>query len=515
MPVYVTQSIKRAAQVNPQGVATICGTRRRSWRDVLDRVRRIADALARLGIAAGEPVGILANNSDAYLELQFALPWLNAVIVPLNTRLAPAEIDYMLGDAGIRCLFVDAASTPLLDQCSHDFEHIIGLDDGCPKDYLSYERLIDDHQGIDDAATGGDTLAGIFYTGGNTGLAKGVMLSHLNLCTNAMNCIPMVGYQADSVYLHAAPMFHLSDGMVNYALTMLGGTHVFLPKFDATACLDLIQTHRVTNIALVPTMVELLVRLAEHQPYDLTCLRQIQFGASPMPDGTLQRAIKLWPDMLFLHGWGMTELSPIGSMLPHALRNPAVAGSRLRSCGTVAYNMEIEIVDAEDQPLAPGNIGEIAVRGPAVMQGYLNKPAETAAALRNGWLHTGDAAYMDDEGLIFIVDRLKDMIISGGENVYSTEVENAISRLPGVAQVAVIGIPHPVWGEAVHAIVVPEAGTTLTEDAIMEGCRATIARYKCPRSVALSLDPLPLTGAGKINKRALRAGAANIMHPTV
>jgi long-chain acyl-CoA synthetase len=223
-----------------------------------------------------------------------------------------------------------------------------------------------------------------------------------------------------------------------------------------------------------------------------------------MPEATLRRALELWPDLLWLHGWGMTEISPIGSALPHELRRPAVAGARMRSCGHAVLNCEIRIADAEGNEVPRGTVGELLIRGPNVMLGYWNKPEETAAALRDGWLHTGDAAHMDEDGLITIVDRLKDMIISGGENIYSTEVEGAISLYPGVAQVAVIGVPHERWGETVHAVVVPRADVELDPEAIRTHCRSLIAGYKVPRSVEIRTAPLPLSGSGKVLKPALR-----------
>jgi long-chain acyl-CoA synthetase len=248
----------------------------------------------------------------------------------------------------------------------------------------------------------------------------------------------------------------------------------------------------------------MMVEHPEAARFDLSALRQIQFGAAPMPEPVLERAVKLWPEVLFLHGWGMTELAPIGAAMPYDLRRPAVAGARMRSCGHAILNCEVKIVDPDGRELPRGKVGELVIRGPNVMLGYWNKPAETAAALRNGWLHTGDAAAMDEHGFITIVDRLKDMIISGGENIYSTEVENAIAAFPGVSQVAVIGVPHERWGEAVHAIVVPRAEAKLDPDAIRAHCRTLIAGYKIPRSFEIRTRPLPLSGSGKVLKPALR-----------
>ncbi len=501
----LTQGLKRAAQINRAGTGTIFGERRRSWGTITDRVARFAGALRALGLREGGRVAILALNSDDYLELHYAIVWAGGAMVPINTRLAPAEIAYILADSTPAIIVADEHCMTHLAQPLPDTIRVkIILGEQTRPGWGAYEPLLREHAPVPDAERRDDHLAGIFYTGGSTGRAKGVMLSHDNLVSNALNTIPLVGYGQDSIYLHAAPMFHLADGMATFAMTMVGGTHVMIPRFDAAACLDAFQRHRVTNVTLVPTMVAMLADHPDAREYDLSALRQIQFGASPMPEATLQRAVALWPNVLFLHGWGMTEIAPIGTALPWSLRVPRVAGTRMRSCGHGVLNCEVRIVDEKGTEVPRGTVGELVIRGPSVMLGYWNKPAETAAALRDGFLHTGDAAYMDENGLIYIVDRLKDMIISGGENVYSTEVESAISLHPDVAEVAVIGIPDPHWGELVHAIVVPRAGAALDADAVRAHCRTLIAGYKVPRSVEISATPLPLSGSGKVLKSVLR-----------
>jgi long-chain acyl-CoA synthetase len=504
---FLTKPLKRAALMRPNATATIDGERRRTWAEVHDRVPRLAAALRELGITTGYRVAVLAFNSDRYFELHFALPWAGAAIVPMNTRLAPAEIEFMMRDAGCLAIFVDETHLPVLDQMPEvkaGLKAIILMSDSAAPGCLAYEDLIAGSAPAEDLAPGGSNMAGIFYTSGSSGRSKGVVLSHDNLVQNAVNALIEIGYDKDSVYLHAAPMFHLTDGMSTFSLTMIGGTHVFIPKFDARQVLETVQKHGVTNLCLVPTMIEMLVTLAEKEPFDLSTLKQFQFGASPMPEATLERAIRLWPDMLYLHGWGMTELSPLGTTLPFEYRDPKVAGKKLKSCGVPALNEEIRIVDENGNDVPLGVVGEMIVRGPMVMQGYWNMPEETAKTVRNGWMHTGDAAYRDEEGLIYIADRLKDMIISGGENVYSTEVENVIGRYPGVAQVAVIGLPHPKWGESVHAVIIPEPGVEIDTDDVTRFVKSQIAGYKAPRSWSIRTEPLPLTSSGKVSKRLLR-----------
>lgn len=506
----LTQSLKRAAQVRPRDTATICGTRRRTWSECLERVARAAAGLHALGVKDGDRVGILALNSDRYFEAYYAVPWAGAIMLPLNTRLTAMDLEYMLNDSETGVLCVDEAFVHLLpgmrERCPA-LQHVIylGDDTALGEGLLGWEDLVARHEPAPDAGRNSQDVAGIFYTGGSTGRPKGVMLSHGNLVSNAVNAIYMIGYDASSIFLHAAPMCHLTDGMSTLAITMAAGTHTFIPKFDALQVLQQIAEHKVTNVTLVPTMIAMLLEVPGIETMPLDSLRQFMFGSAPMPDATLQRAVAIWPGMLFLHGWGMTELSPIGTMLPMSMRKPAIAGDRLRSCGQVMPNLELRVVDADDREVTRGTTGEIVVRGPTVMQGYWKKPAETAAAIRDGWFHTGDAAFMDEDGYVYIVDRLKDMIISGGENIYSTEVENAISLMPGVAEVAVIGIPDDKWGERVHAIVVARDGASLTPEAVQAWAREKVAGYKVPRSVSIRSEPLPLSGAGKVLKSELRA----------
>lgn len=505
----LTQTLKRAAQLRPRSAATICCDRHRTWAEVLDRVARAAAGLQRLGLELGGRVAVLALNSDRYFEAYYAVPWAGGVLVPLNTRLAPADLQYMVRDAGVRTLCVDESFVAMVAGLRADcpqLEHVIFLGDepAAGAGLLAWDDLVSRHEPALDAGRGGSDLAGIFYTGGSTGRPKGVMLSHGNLVSNAVNGCYMIGYDASSIFLHAAPMCHLTDGMSTVAVTMAAGAHVFIAKFDPMQVLEQVARHNITNVTLVPTMIAMLLEVPGIADMDLSSLRQFMFGSAPMPEATLKRAVAIWPDMLFLHGWGMTELSPIGTMLPLSMRKPAIAGDRLKSCGQAMPNIELLVVDGDDREVPRGTAGEIVVRGPTVMQGYWGKPAETAAAMRNGWFHTGDAAVMDEDGYVYIVDRLKDMIISGGENIYSTEVENAISLMPGVLEVAVIGIPDDKWGERVLAIVVPRPGASVSEEAVIAWSRNRIAAYKCPRSVMVRAERLPLSGAGKVLKSELR-----------
>lgn len=506
---YLTQGLRRAAQVRPREQSTVFKDRRRIWSETADRVARIAGGLKETGVRPGDRVAILALNSDRYFELLYAIPWLGAAMVPVNTRLATPEIRYVLEDSGARVLFIDAAmkahETALAGQ-KPGVEAVFYLDDDAPPAGMRpYEELVA-APAIADAGAGGDTLAGLFYTGGTTGKSKGVMLSHNNLVWNAMNVVAGMYYDQDTTYLHSAPMFHLADTGSTFAVTACGGCHVFVPCFDPADCLQTMEQEKVTQAVFVPTMINMLANHPKAGDFDLSSLRYIPYGASPMPEGVLRKALEVLPNCQFIHAYGMTETAPVLTVLPprYTTLDGPYASGRLKSCGLAAHTAELKIVDENRREVPRGAIGEVAAKGPMIMLGYWNKPEETAAVLQDGWYYSGDAAYMDDDGFVFIVDRLKDMIISGGENVYSLEVENAISLMPGVAEVAVIGVPNAKWGESVHAVIVPRDGANLTAEAVIAQCRTQIAGYKCPRSVEFRDTPLPLSGAGKVLKRELR-----------
>jgi long-chain acyl-CoA synthetase len=475
---------------------------------------KLAGALRGLGLGPGGRVAILALNSDRFLEYLYAVPWAGGIVVPVNVRLAPPEILQILEDSGSEILIVDdafQAMLPAFHGRMASVRHVVLASEGPAPDgpagfeIAGFEEILAATEPVDDAGRHGEDVAGIFYTGGTTGRAKGVMLTHANLLANSTNLLAALSMDAQTVYLHAAPMFHLSDLGSTFGVTMAGGTHAFIPKFDPAATLRAIQEDRVTFCALLPVMVGMIVQRPDVGDYDLSSLRTIGYGGSPMPDAVLAGVMRALPACRLSQAYGMTELSPVATLLrpeDHAIEGP-LAG-RLRSAGRVIEGLELKIVDAQDDEVPRGAAGEIIVRGPTVMKGYWNQPEATAQALRGGWMHTGDMGTMDGEGFLYVVDRLKDMIITGGENVYSAEVENAIHQHPAVAMCAVIGIPSTQWGESVHAIAVPKDGHTLTEELLLAHCRERIAGYKCPRSVEIRPQPLPLSGAGKILKTELR-----------
>jgi long-chain acyl-CoA synthetase len=504
----ITHGLRRALQVKPHAVAILEGDRTLTWAELGERVARLAGALRQLGVTKGDRVAVLMQNSVRYLELYLAVGWAGAIVVPLNIRWSVAENRSALEDCAARLLVIDdafvdagkalAAGIPALT--------LMHADDGAPPaGVVGYEARLAAAAAIPDAMAGRDDPAGIFYTGGTTGRSKGVTLSHGNLTFNALQSLAEGVFPPDAIYLHAPPMFHIANGWSMYCMMINGGTNVVIRAFTPEAAAAAIERFRVTHTLFVPTMIQMFVDHPGIAGYDLSSLRQIVYGASPIAEALLDRAMARLPGVRFMQAYGMTELSPLATILsPEDHVGEGRAKGRHRSGGRASLGVEIQIVDADGQPVPPRTVGEIAVRGDNVMTGYWNRPDETAKAIVDGWMHTGDGGYMDEDGFVYIVDRIKDMIITGGENVYSTEVENVVAQHPAVQQCAVIGVPHPHWGEAVHAVVVCKPGASLDPAELIAFCKERIGHYKCPRSVDVRTEPLPISGAGKILKRELR-----------
>ncbi len=521
----LTQGIHRAVQLYANRPALVAEGVARDWATFADRVARLAGVLTAQGVAAGDRVAMLGHNSPRFVEYYFATLWAGAVMVPVNTRWALPEKIHSLNDSGARLLLVDgpfAGEANALRRACPGLENLVLRDsgggswEGAPADNgpdadaigdaLDYEAALAQAQAVPDARRGGEDLAALFYTGGTTGRAKGVMLSHDNFLANSMNALVNLGITADSVHLHVSPLFHVAGGSRVFTTTVAGGTHAVIPRFEPDLFLEAIARFKVTITVVVPTMLNALLQHPRLDDYDLSSLQLLTYGASPMPESLLRRAMARLPGVTFLQSYGMTELSPVATCLSpryHKFEGPDAG--RIRSAGQAVFNADVAVMDAEDRALAPGEVGEICVRGPMVMLGYWQQPELTAQTLRGGWMHTGDAGYLDDEGFLFLVDRVKDMIISGGENVYSAAVENVLYKFPGVHECAVIGVPDDRWGEAVYAIVVAEPGVQIDEQALLDHCREQLAGYECPKTIDLRAEALPKSGAGKILKADLRA----------
>ncbi|MBJ8343895.1 long-chain-fatty-acid--CoA ligase [Antrihabitans sp. YC2-6] len=504
---YLTQALHRWASATLAGVATACGERVRTFAETRERVSRLAGGLRRIGVAHEDRVGILSLNSDRYIESLFAIPWADGVLNPVNIRWSPTEIAYSLEDSQTRVLIVDdvfAQAVPAVQAIYPGLRTVIHAGDGPTPDFaISYEELITESEPTGDACRSGDDLAGIFYTGGTTGAPKGVMLTHANLVSAALGGLASGSFFRHGVTprsLHVAPVFHLADFAFFLMTSIGGGANIAVPMFDPENVLELIGTQSVTDTLLVPTMIQMLADHPKVSAYDMSSLRTIVYGASPISPALLGRAQNAWPTVDFVQAYGMTELAALATILPAADHSD---GTRQRSAGLMAPISEVRIADGDGTNVPHGVVGEIWVRGPQVMRGYWHKPQETTEALQNGWMRTGDAGYLDEDGYLYIVDRLKDMIITGGENVYSSEVENALAQHKAVAACAVIGLPDERWGERVHAVIVRAPHSSVTAAELQVHTRNLIAGYKVPRSVSF-VDALPISGAGKILKRSLR-----------
>ncbi|MFT5577334.1 MAG: long-chain acyl-CoA synthetase [Paraglaciecola psychrophila] len=507
----LTQGIHRAAQLYPKRPALVSAEGIVSWSEFEQRVARLAGVFQSLGLQPGDRVAMLSHNSPRYVEFYFAALWAGGVILTINTRWAMAEKTHCLNDARAKILLVGAAFTDDIEDLK---EHCPSLQSVIYADttsatmaagLLDYEQALANTAPVADANRSGEDLAALFYTGGTTGKAKGVMLSHNNFMANSMNAIVNLGLSSDSIHLHVSPLFHLAGGSRLFTLTAVGGTHAVIPSFNADNFLDAIERFRVTATVVVPTMLNTLLQHPTINDYDVSSLRLLTYGASPMPEALMRGAMAKFPDIAFLQSYGMTELSPVATMLLpkyHCFEGPNAG--RIRSAGQAVLNADIAVVDETGKAQPQGVVGEVCVRGPMVMQGYWRQPELTKQVVRDGWMHTGDAGYLDEEGFLFLSDRIKDMIISGGENVYSTAVENVLYRHEAILECAIIGIPDEKWGEAVHAIVVLKEAAIATEQELISHCRATLAGYECPKTVAIISGELPKSGVGKILKAELR-----------
>ncbi|MGY1601709.1 long-chain-fatty-acid--CoA ligase [Geodermatophilus sp. SYSU D00815] len=501
----LTQGLHRAAQHDPAGVSTICGPRVRTHAETLDRVARLAGALQGLGLRTGGRAAILSLNSDRYVESACAALWAGGVVVPVNTRWSVPEIVDSLVEIDARILVVDDAFAAMAEdiRSAHPrLQHVVHAGDGpAPAGMLAYEELVAAAAPVEDAYRHGDDLAAILFTGGTTGRSKGVMLSHANMMTSIFGCLATEQFLTPGgTFLMVMPMFHVGGLGVAFAQVTRGGRQVIMPGFDPLAVLEAIPEHRITDLGLVPTMIQMLVDHERVEEFDLTSVGRVFYGASPISEGLLQRAMKTMPEAAFSQLYGMTELAPSVTFLSPEDHDDPV---RRRSAGRPLAHVQVRVVDKDGAEVPRGATGEIVVRGGNVMLGYWERPVETAEALRGGWMHTGDGGYMDDDGFVYICDRMKDMIISGGENVYSAEVESVLSLHPAVAMCAVIGVPDERWGERVHAVVVPVAGGTITLPELRAFCAERIAGYKTPRSMEL-VEAMPLSAAGKVLKTELR-----------
>ncbi len=491
-------------------VGFVDGDYRGTFAEHGDRVFRLCHALRhQLGIEPGDRFAVMATNSHQYLELYHAAFLGAGVINPLNLRLAGLELDYIARDSGTEVVFVDAffaqhfANAMAASDEPSPIRHMVLIGEGDVPHDISYEDLLAGAEPVvpDEPEETDDVV--LMYTGGTTGLPKGVLLDHRAEMLNLYHVAMAIDFDSESRYLHQTPMFHAASMSAVLGTPAAGGTSVFIPLFDPGAAMALIEEHQVTQTVMVPTMIAMMLQHPDFAPERLASLTDLTYGASPMPSAILEKLLAMYPDMNINQGYGMTESSAVLTFL--TADDHRQGGPRLRSAGRPLPGVTLSIRDEDGNEVARGETGEVWARAGNFMKEYWNKPEATAEVFAGGWYHTGDAGYLDEGGYLFLVDRVKDMIVTGGENVYSAEVESAISLHESVMQVAVIGIPHDTWGEQVHAIIVVSEEVTVTEDEIKEFARERIAGYKIPKSVEFRTEPLPLSGAMKVLKRELRA----------
>ena len=505
--------LRRTAARWPHKTGIVCGDIRWTWAEFHAMVERIAAGLHGAGVERGERVGVLARNSHGFAALRFALARLGAVMVPVNFMLNADEAAYILGHAGVKLLAVDSGLAPLGRAAAASSTHRTAIErllwlpseDGAPRpaDWRAQDLDLHTLAAIEgqapEPAYGEHDLLQIVYTSGTESLPKGAMLTHRSVIDQYVSCIVEGGMDENDVWLHALPLYHCAqlDVFLGPAV-YLGATCVITARPTPDNLLPMLQQHGISAFFAPPTVWIALLRSPLFDAGQLAALKKGFYGASIMPVAVMRELIERLPQMRLWNLYGQTEIAPLATVLKpeDQLRKPG-------SAGRAVLNVETRVVDDEMNDVRPGEVGEIVHRSPHLMQGYFNDPERTAAAFAGGWFHSGDLATIDDEGYISVVDRKKDMIKTGGENVASREVEEALYRLDGVSEVAVVGLPHPRWIEAVTAVIVAKPGAALTEAQVLAHCAQQLAHFKVPKGVVF-VDALPKNPSGKLLKRELR-----------
>ena len=503
--VYHRLLLPSVARNADRPVATDASTGRSySYAEHLDRVERLIGGMHGLGIRRTDRFAIMALNSPEYLQLYHAAFLGGGIVNPLNLRFAPRELVHVLRDSDTRICFVDPVFAPVIEAVREEagLEHVVLIGHGDIPHTVTFDDLLTAEPLLPAEGEETDPVL-LMYTGGTTGMPKGVLIDQRAEILNAYHITITIHRGRGSVNLLQTPMFHAASIYAAVGGPALGGHTVILPMFEPGAVMEAIDTYRPTITTMVPTMIGLTMAHPDFRPERLAGLADLVYGASPMPKALLETLLDLYPHINIWQGYGMTESSSVITVLgPEEHR---IGGKYLQSAGYPLMGVELSVQDAVGRPLPTGETGEVCARGGNYMIEYWRQPEATADVFRDGWYHTGDAGYLDEDGYLYLVDRVKDMIVTGGENVYSSEVENAIASHPAVQQVAVIGIPHEQWGEAVHAVVVLREGHDVGEDELVAHSREWIAGYKVPKSVEFRAEPLPLSGAMKVLKRQLRA----------
>jgi len=519
----LTETLKKAIKFFPQKQAIVCGGKRWTYQEFYDRINALSRCLKVLGVRKDDKVAILHPNCHTFLETYYGIAQIGAVSVPINYRLSPGEIAFILRDSESKLLIADPMLKKQVDPIRKEIRDVRGMiwtgkegvapylpTGGEESRDMSYEKIL--HQtepsALPETPITDEDIAQIYYTSGTTGRPKGVMLSHKNVTTHALGAIAEVHITDSDVWIHVAPLFHLADAWATWAITWVGGTHVLVREFDAKTVLETIARERVTFTNLIPTMLNLMVNHPDVGKYDYRSLRVLLSGGAPIAPEVVRKIVETFK-CNYIQTYGMTETSPyltVSILKDHLKKLSDEDQLRFKSkTGRDFISVELKVVNDRGEEIIrnENDVGEIIVRGDIVTKGYWKLPEETSKSIKDGWLYTGDMAVIDEEGYVTIVDRKKDMILTGGENVYSTEVENALYMHPAILECAVVGVPDHKWGEAVKGIVVLKQGREATEQEIIQFCKDRIAHYKAPKSVDF-IEALPRTGSGKIQKKELR-----------
>ena len=503
----ITSALHRVVAQAGDRPAVLEAGRIRNWHEVVGRIATAAGVLHELGLRRGDVFAIVSRNSAHCFELMHAGYWLGAIPLPVNVRLAPAEIAAILTHAGCRLVAIESAFAGLFAHPSLSVHgmRLLGLDPSMTASDGTYEERLAGARPLAPVDADETDVALLLYTGGTTGTGKGVPLTHRNIVANALQVTSGLRFTSDDVYLHVAPMFHSAD-LLATGVTMHGGAHAFLPQFGPRPFVEAVERHRVTRTMLAPAMVIAVLDAPELDGADLSSLRHLIYGSSPMPAELIARTLERFAGVDLAQGYGLTETSPLLTLLDmrsHVRGLREGAPHLLRSAGKALPGVDLVVGGPDPTPGPVGQPGEVWVRGPNVVAGYLNAPRETAEAFDAGWFRTGDIGVLDREGYLTLLDRSKDMVVTGGENVYSIEVENVLHRHPSIQEAAVIGVPDARYGEALLAVVVCRPGMLLEPDEMIAHCRAHLGGYKIPRRLAI-LPELPRSALGKVLKVELR-----------
>jgi fatty-acyl-CoA synthase len=515
IPLTPIRFLRYAEQQFPSKIAVVCGEQRFTYAQFGERVGRLAGGLQSLGVRPGDRVAFLSTNCHRLLEAYYGVLEAGAILLPLNVRLSPQELAYILNDAGAELLFLESLFLPLVD-CFRSAVPIIRdfvlLDGAAQTDWLrreNYDQLLasanpvrSDVMGVDE-----NSVAELFYTSGTSANPKGVMLTHRNVYLHALCVALSMKSSHDTIELHTIPLFHANGWGAAHLLTFLGARHVMIHRFDPVEVFRLIERERVQTCSLVPAMALALVNCSEREKYDLSSLQRVTIGGAASSP-TLVRQVEERLGCTCYSGYGLTETSPVLTISPMKSGLQWEGEQRYEGQARTGFpipGVEIRVVGSDGKDVPPDGtaIGEIWTRSDGVMAGYWNDPESTAQVFQGGWFHTGDMATLDGTGYVLIVDRKKDIIVSGGENISSLEVEKALAAHPDVYEAAVIAVPHEHWGEVPKALVALKPDSSVTEASLLEFCRNRLAHYKCPKSIEF-VPSLPKTGTGKFLKKELR-----------